>query len=100
MGWQQCNIGKKPYLTTYKGWGDPPNIKKYKIVRGNTPKFRSFVVETAFLRKMEGGVLNNYRICSFYGGGNKEKIPNTERQHPEKIYIKKPRGVCVRYAGC
>ena len=53
-------------MTTYKG-GDPHNIKKYKIVRGNTPKFRSFVVETAFLRKLEGGVLNKYKIWSFYG---------------------------------
>ena len=42
-------------------------MKKYKILRCNTPKFRCFVVETAFLRKLEGGVLNKYESRSFYG---------------------------------
>ena len=60
-------LAKKPYLTTYQGGGHPPILKKYKIVRDNTRKFRSLVVETAFWRKLEGGVLNKYKIWSFYG---------------------------------
>ena len=42
-------------------------MKKYSIMRCNNPKFRCFVVETAFLRNLEGGVLNKYKILSFYG---------------------------------
>ena len=54
MGWEQSNIGKNHYLTTYQGGGPPPIIKKNKILGGNTLKFRTLVVETAFLRKLEG----------------------------------------------
>ena len=42
-------------------------MKKYSIMRCNKPKFRCFVVETAFLRKFEGGVLNKYESWSFNG---------------------------------
>ena len=30
MGWQKSNIGKKPYLKTYQGGGDPT---KYEIIQ-------------------------------------------------------------------
>ena len=67
MGWQNSNIGKKSYLTTYQGGGTPKIMKKHKMLRCSTPKFQCFVVETAFLRKLEGGVLNIYESWSFYG---------------------------------
>ena len=93
--------------TTYKGVGDPHIIKKYKIVRGDTPKFRSCVVESAFLRKLEGGVLNKYKIWSLNGlakmqywqkillddlpGGRAppqyKKIQNSEGRHHEILIL-------------
>ena len=42
-------VAKKPYLTTYKGGWPPLIMKKYSIMRCYKPKFRYFVVETAFL---------------------------------------------------
>ena len=64
---QREDIGKKTYMTTYKGGGTPPIIKKYKILRCNTPKFRTFVVVTAFLWNRRREFLNKYKILSFYG---------------------------------
>ena len=42
-------------------------MKKKQNTGGNTLKFRTLVFETAFLRKLEGGVLNKYKILSIYG---------------------------------
>ena len=50
-------LAKKHYLTAYRGGvgeGREGNMKKYKILWGNTPKFRSFVVVTAILLNMRG----------------------------------------------
>ena len=70
MGWQKRIIGKNHYLTTCQGGGG--NMKKYKILWGNTPKFRSFVVVTAIFRNRREGVLNKYKGWSFYGLENLE----------------------------
>ena len=40
-------------------------MTKYKILRGNTPKFQSFVVETAYLMKLKGAVLNKSKNWSY-----------------------------------
>ena len=41
------------------------DVKKYKFLWYNTLKFRYFVVLTAFFKKLEGGVMKKYSICSF-----------------------------------
>ena len=41
-------------------------MKKYKILWGNIPKIRSFVVVTAFFFKLEGGVLNKFNNSAFH----------------------------------
>ena len=42
MGWQQCNIGKKPYLTTYQGGGPPPNNEKMQNTVVQHPEILKF----------------------------------------------------------
>ena len=54
-----CNIGKKPYLTTYQGGGPPPIMEKYRILWCNTLKFRNFVVVTAFFGSSRGAFWKN-----------------------------------------
>ena len=72
-------MAKKHYLTAYPGGvgeGREGNMKKYKNLWGNTPKFRSFVVVTAILLNMRGrgDLLNKYKDWSFYGLENIEQI--------------------------
>ena len=49
---QRGNIGKKPLFDDFEGRGvTPPKYEKYKILRGNTPKLRTYVIVTDFFLK-------------------------------------------------
>ena len=49
-------------------------MKKYKTNGDNTHKCRSCMVGSAFLRNMEGAVLNKYKMGHFMGWHKKAKL--------------------------
>ena len=54
MGKQRWEYWQKSLHDELPGGEGDPNVKKYKKLWGNTPKFNSFVVVTAFYLKLEG----------------------------------------------
>ena len=66
MGKQRWEYWQKSLHDELPGRGDP-NVKKYKKLWGNTPKFNSFVVVTAFYLKLEGAFWINTIFGHFKG---------------------------------